>query len=366
MELARSGSVLGERASPKQVTCRVSSANEPVSRTVVLDIEGTEWSCDCTGRDAVCVHVAAAAIALRQARKAGASLPVAKIEAATVGYRFQRSSAGLVLDRVLVRGGREEPLQTTLSALTSGRIAGPPLMPTAADLEVDVALGSKRHGWFSREVLGPVFDKLDDAADVRLDSETIRLSRERAGVRGKVEDQADGFRLSIEQDPAIVEIFANGVARCGDTLKVVADPPLTGRELDDLRRGLSFGPDRIHELVSEVLPSLRKRIPVDVRTRKLPEVVRLRPRLQLQTEQEGDALSILPSIVYGEPVCARVAGDRLISVGRARCRCATRQRRSASLGSCSRGSPSPPASASCFAEMRRWPSPAGWAPSTPR
>ncbi len=314
VELARAGGVQGEQATDEQIQCRVTSRTEPVSRSVTLDLEGTDWFCDCPGRDDVCVHVAAAAIAVRQARKAGTSLPVSTVRAATVGYRFARADAGLLLERVLVQGEEESPLRSTLSAITSGRLKGPQVSASAADLEVDMALGTRREGWFPREVLGPIFDKLDDAADVRLDGAPIRLSRERAGVRARVEDQGRGLRLSIVQDPAIEELFANGVARCGETLRIVPEPPLTGREINELRGGIHFGPERIHELVSELLPSLRRRIPVDVTTRRLPEVVRMAPRLLVETAQEGDSLSVLASIVYGDPVRARVAGERLVAV----------------------------------------------------
>ncbi|HWV36984.1 MAG TPA: DEAD/DEAH box helicase [Vulgatibacter sp.] len=315
VELARAGGVQGEEEAADRIQCRVSSKTEPVSRSVTLDVEGTDWACDCPGRDDVCVHVAAAAIAVRQARKAGARLPVSRVRPATVGYRFARSDTGLLLSRVLVRDGAEEALRTTLSALSSGRVQGPPLAATAADLKIDVALGSRREGWFSREVLAGIFDDLDGASDVTLDGERVRVSRERVGVRAVVEDRGPDLWLSVVQDPSIEEVFANGVARCADTLRIVADPPLTGRELAELREGLRFGPDRLHELVSETLPSLRRRVPVDVRTARLPDAVRMPPRILVETEQEGEILSVLPSIVYGDPPRARVAGERLVAAG---------------------------------------------------
>ncbi|HEY0840234.1 MAG TPA: SNF2-related protein, partial [Vulgatibacter sp.] len=313
VELARAGGVQGEEESDERILCRVTSKTEPASRSVTLDLDGTDWACDCPGRDDVCVHVAAAAIAVRQARKSGASLPVSKVRPATVGYRFTRTDTGLSLARALVRDGADEPLRTTLTALSSGRVQGPPLAATAADLEIDLALGSKREGWFPREVLSSIFDRLDDAPDVTLDGARIRVSRERVGVRAVVEERGEDLWLSLVQDPAIAEIFGNGVARCGEALRILSEPPLTGRELAELRAGVRYGPDRVHELVAETLPSLRRRVPVDVRTRKLPEAVRMAPRILVETEQEGEILSVLASIVYGDPIGARVAGDRLVA-----------------------------------------------------
>lgn len=312
--LARGGGVQGNGRRNGELYCTVISPGDPISREVILIPDGPDWSCSCPDRNDVCVHVAAAAIAVRQAARSGEELPVARVQAAAVGYRFHRGATGLELSRVLVRDGAEERLATTLSALTSGRVQGPPVSVSEADLEVDSILGTKREGWFPREVLGEIFASLQGAPDVRLDGEPIELSQEGVGAIAILEEQGASLLLRIRQDPAIEEVFANRVARCGSTLRPVDEPALSGREFQELRAGISFGPERYPDLVGEILPSLRKKLPVEVRTKRLPEAVRIPPRILVETEQEGRALSVLATIVYGDPICARVAGDRLVAV----------------------------------------------------
>ena len=56
--------------------------------------------------------------------------------------------------------------------------------------------------------------------------------------------------------------------------------------------------------------------PVVVRSVKLPTARRdLRPRVVLEVDQQGERLSVLPTMVYGDPPTARVEGERLIYLG---------------------------------------------------
>jgi hypothetical protein len=86
-------------------------------------------------------------------------------------------------------------------------------------------------------------------------------------------DQQEGFLLYIEPDPTITEVFTNGVVLCGDTLRPVGESGLTARERDELPQGRFFAPDDVAELVTAVLPALRQRIPVEIRTQRLPGTV---------------------------------------------------------------------------------------------
>ena len=112
--------------------------------------------------------------------------------------------------------------------------------------------------------------------------------------------------------PYLTEAFGNGVVLCGDTLRPVANPGLTARERAELPEGRHFSRDQLTELFSDILPSLEKRLPVQVRTRRLPQVVEEPPRIVLDVHREGDALTVLPTLVYGQPPLARVDGERLV------------------------------------------------------
>lgn len=316
VELVRSGGVIGEKATRDQIICKVTTPTEKVARTVVLEPSDEDWSCDCTGREDVCVHVAAAAIATRRAAESGEVLPQPVDAPARVGYRLERTASGLTFDRVLMREGREEPLGPSLAALTSGKLGGPRVLATSADFAVELMLGGKRRGWFPREVMAALLEHLDDAEDVRLDGRQMKVSRRRVGIRALLEDQGDGYRLSLEQDPTIQEVFPNGVARCaGHTLRPIGEPPLTGRELSELRNGRHFPPSQLVTLITEILPSLQERMEVEIRSERLPKASRQRLRAIVEVEQKGDALSVMPLVVYGDPPVARVDGGQLTLLG---------------------------------------------------
>ena len=102
---------------------------------------------------------------------------------------------------------------------------------------------------------------------------------------------------------------------CGDTLRPVGDTNLTGRELEQLTRGRIFSADAVSELVTEILPSLQERIPVMIETKRLPRTVQEPPRLVLDVKEEKGALTVLPILVYGDPIIARVDSGRLKIMG---------------------------------------------------
>ncbi len=312
VELARAGAVVGEQDAGDHVVLKVSTAGELISRTVTLHPADAEWTCDCdTGEDA-CVHVAAAAIALRRARQAGQALPQATGNVASIRYLFTRAQGALLFARAFVRSGEEEVFEASLAAINAGRIKGPAFVATSADLAVDLALGMRTNGFIPREALALLLAPLSDCADIRLDGRPVTVSKQKVGMRVLVEDQGAGFRLSLGPDPSISETFSNGVALCGDTLRALAEPRLLGRELAELQGGKYYGPESTAELVSKILPSLRERIEVEVRARRLPRTAeRALPRVKIDVAKEADALVVLATLVYGDPPIARVDGGRL-------------------------------------------------------
>src|SRR5262249_15055307 len=79
--------------------------------------------------------------------------------------------------------------------------------------------------------------------------------------------------------------------------------------------GRYFTASEALELVTDVLPALRKRLTVDIRTQRLPQLVAVPPRMVLEVHREGDTLTVLPTLVYGEPPTARVDAGRLVHLG---------------------------------------------------
>ena len=310
VELARAGAVLGEPSTGDEVVVRVRTRGA-VHPTVILYLQDAEWECDCGGREDPCEHVAAAAIAVRRAQREGQELPSAGA-AGRIGYRLTRALDGLALERSVAEGGEETHLTTTLTALVSGRVPGPEVVATQADLAAEQALGPRLRGDLPRGTLRSLLRPLASCPDVTLDGAPIRVSPEPVGWCARLVDDPLGFRLRVELDPPIEEALGGGFALCAGVLRELAPSRLTGRERDELLgAGRTFTPDQITELLSEVIPSLESRLPVSIETERLPSSRAERPRIQVEIERDGDGLSVLATLVYGDPPVARVDAGRL-------------------------------------------------------
>src|SRR5262245_42833315 len=255
VELVRADAVLAEPARPGALVLRVATRAGLVSHLVTLREASAEWDCDCAGREDACEHAAAAVIALRRARQQGQDLRAC--EAGRIGYRLTRAAGGLSLERVVVTASGETPLLTSLVSIAAGRVSGPAFVATPADLEVERVLGTKLRGPLARGVLHSLLAPLSACEDLQLDGSPVKASTERVGLVVRVEDEGDGFRVSARPDPRIRATLADGVVLRGDTLCAAAPAGLSGRELEDLTRGLHFEPGEVARLVTELLPSLR-------------------------------------------------------------------------------------------------------------
>jgi len=316
VELAREEAVHGERDDGAEVVLRVAVPGKTISPTVALYPDDEDWDCDCSSREAACEHVAAAVIALRRARRAGDSLPKSAAERGHIGVRLSRRSGSLHFERAVVTAEGEEPLRSTLAAVRSGRVKGPVFLATPADVKVESALGSRLRGELPRGLWAGLLAALSAHSDVRLDGEPVRATAERIGYAGRLEDAPEGFRLRVRRDPRVQEIFDGEVALLDDgSLCLLGASQLSGRELEELSRGRVYGADEAAQLVTEVLPSLRTRIPVEIATERLPGTRSEPPRIEVGLEREGDALCVLPTLVYGDPPTARVDAGRLVPLG---------------------------------------------------
>jgi superfamily II DNA or RNA helicase len=315
VELARRGAVSGESRSDGEHVFRVLLRAGRAAPQVRLLPDESAWECDCDGADDPCEHVAAAVIAWRRARESGESLAPAPAAAARVGYRLKRERGGLALTRVLVRDGKDAPLGQSLAAYAAGRGSGPAPVVSAADLALERALDPRRSGPPPSESMQRLLTALVGCEDVRLEGAPVAVSLEPVLPLARIEDRGDGFELSVAPDPALTETFANGVALCGGALRPLGDPHLSLREREELRRGRYFPPDAAGRLVAEVIPGLRARLPVEIRTQRLPREEQARPRLRALVTRSGDQLQVRAELVYGEPPVARVEDGRLIALG---------------------------------------------------
>jgi superfamily II DNA or RNA helicase len=324
VKLAREGAVFGDERRGDTVTARVRTPGQVVAPSVTLYPDDGEWACDCESPVDPCAHVAAAVIALNQrgeessaavATPAPTTAPPAR-PVARMRYRLERKDGGLALRRMVVRpDGTEELLRLSLASPAARALAGGALAPTHEDLAVDRIVGGRQPGWFPADRVADIFGELA-SAEVRLDGETVKTSREVLVPRAVVRDLDDGVVLTIERDPRVTEVVVAGIARSGDTLHALGEMDLTGILLERLPLKRRFSPGQLGQLVSEVLPGIEKRIPVEIKTRRLPRAGgATRPRLHIELGQKQHTLTVTASVVYGDPPDARIVDGKLVMLG---------------------------------------------------
>jgi superfamily II DNA or RNA helicase len=313
VELARQQVVRGERPAAGDLRLVVAARGLRAARVRIWP-DDAEWDCDCDAGGDACEHVAAAVIALRQAREQGRDLPEAEPAAAAghVGYRLRSSGAELSLARCLVDASGESPLRGSVAALASGRVAGPPLAASEVDLRIEELLRG-RDGPVPPGLALGLLRLLARCDDVQLDGRRVGASAEPALPRAVVDDCDVGFRVALEPPEGLERSFANGVVLCAGVLRPRGDAHLGERERRELSgAGRRFATQEAAHLVAEVLPGLERRIPVVVRTQRLPRGQVERPRLLLSSAREGDRLRVRGDLVYGTPPRARVEQGRLV------------------------------------------------------
>jgi superfamily II DNA or RNA helicase len=303
-------------ASDGEVTLRVRAPGHAIAPTVTLYVDDDEWSCDCGGKVDPCPHVAAAAIAVAQGDVAASDASARPDEEpARIAYRLGRRERKLTLARAIVEGdGKETRIGASMTSdLAKGRLPGG-LTPTHEDLLVDRILGSPAREFLPLGRIADLFGAIASASDVTFEGKPIKVSGAPVLPRAVVVDaQGGGFILRMEKDPAVTEVVAMGVARCGDTLRPLGETPTTGEWLERLPLSRTFGSRDVAELVGKVIPELEKKVPVEVRSTKLPKKQRdARPRIAMDLTHAGHTLSVLPVLVYGDPPIARVDGDAVV------------------------------------------------------
>ncbi len=309
--MAREGAVTRESGDGGEIVLRVAARGKAIAPTVVLYPDDGEWDCDCGGRAGACAHVAAAVIALTQDQLDAGGV-------AELRYRFARGERGLVLRRtVLATGAPERELPTSLMAVASGRArdvaAG--LRPTQADLEVDRLLTGAPRSVIAGEMADTLLSALAGCDRITLDGQPVGASGERVLPRGAVTDRGDGVRLAVMADPAVDEVPGDGVGLCHGVLHPLGHTLVAGARWELLPLIRDYAPEELGELVTQMLPALRRDVEVEVRSRRLPRSTReARPRIQLEVTGDGQRISVLPTLVYGDPVLARIDGDRLVQL----------------------------------------------------
>ncbi|EYF08916.1 Hypothetical protein CAP_2777 [Chondromyces apiculatus DSM 436] len=232
---------------------------------------------------------------------------------AKLRYILRRQPGGLGLERWLVLpDGREEPVR---GPLVKARLPeGTTILPTHEDITLDRLVGNKQFGYMPAERTAEIFAALAGVEDVRVEERAVSVSGELCMPRGRVIDAPNGgVALVVERDPAITEVLTAGLVLRGDVLHRLGEMEMTGMRLEKLPSRRVFPKADLGQVVTQVLPALAKRFPIEVRTKRLPRTQKgARPRILFQLLQRGHTLSVIPSLVYGDPPQARVEGARLV------------------------------------------------------
>ena len=325
VKLSRADAVALESQSADEVVLRVRAPGRPVAPTVVLLPGELDWDCDCSGRVRPCEHIVAAALLLGQAGTTEAVLPTAAATWAQIAYRFSRADGGLRLKRVVVRSDEsghlvETPLEVTLSILRN-RVEAADLHLEESDLRADLLLESGARGVLPPTKLDALLVVLVGARQVTLDGRPVVIAEELLRPRAVVADRPGGtggdVQITITRDPRVSEVIAPGVVLAtGDEIHRLAEIDLTGAYLQHLPQVRQVPASGVGELATKILPELANRMLVEVRTRRVPPIVRdVPPRIVLKLEQVGSGLSVLPTLVYGQPPTVRIDDGRMTHLG---------------------------------------------------
>ncbi len=313
-QLAQSATVTGKRTHNEELELRVITRGGLASPLVCLSPGHLDWSCECESDEDACVHVAASALWVSRAFERGETLPGLTTPTAKLAYRLRRDQGWLRIERLLRGGEGFKPLHVRLTQLQR-RGSDDEIATAQADMAVDLALGGIVSGKIPRPLMARVLSALAECVDVELDGKPITIGAPRPVICARLEDHEGGFRLHAAQDPEISELFDNGAVLHGGVLRPVGELDLSGRDIEELRRGRVYEFGQVADLVGRVLPALQERVPVSIESRILPSATAMPPRLLLKADYDGDALSVLPLIVYGDPPCARVDAGKLHYLG---------------------------------------------------
>jgi len=349
VSLARAGAVTLESRDDDEIVLRVASPESKVAPTVVIypgeEPGDEEWDCDCRLKMRPCPHIAAAAIALdhstsqstpkedggagedigKQGPPTGPASRTTATEAppllrnadeagGRILYDLKTVQGGVRLQRSISQpGGGKQPLTKSVAGLLANPATARTIAADTHDVRADQLLQSRAGGILPSDKLRALLAVLAEARTVSVDGQPVSVSPDVVKPQAFIEDEGDNVVVVIRPDDSITRVIAGGVALCGDKLALLGETDMTGLWLQSLPSRQVFTPSQRGELKTRILPDLKARMVVRVRSSRLPETVRdLPPRIQLQVERAGDDLSVLPLLVYGTPICARIDDGRLV------------------------------------------------------
>ena len=319
IELTRSGAITRLNQDKDGVELQVRTAGSRTRFTVTLHPANAEWECECESPNDACEHVAAAAISLRHEQRTGTNLPSTHTPVAAVRYRLDRDGNRIRLTRCLADPHETNiPVTIPLEEFINRKASLSCPEPEQIDFRIDKFLQVRQLDSMPGDLLVTLIPLLSKVTELYLGHERIAASSKPVLPQAVLSDSNHGFLLQVSRCADVTEVITSGVALCqGEPalLRPLGETALTGTRLERLPNQRTFNQGQIGDLVGEVLPQLKLRIPVEVKSAKLPVLRRdLRPHIMLEVSQQSECLSVLPTMVYGEPPTARIEQDKLIHI----------------------------------------------------
>ena len=311
VELSRVSEITVETRSSTEISFRLSDTTSMCSSVVTIWPEDEDWCCDCNSSEDPCLHVMASMILYTQSKQLQKKPRSKKAPLGVIGYRFSRKQGVLVLDRVIIASRKSIPLTSSLISVMNGRVVGPRLAPTKQDMTIDLLLKESPLERAPTAKIVQLFQNLEACKDVKLDNKVIKVCSKYTGFVARIEDEAGGVKIFGQQDSSITEVFRNGIALCGKKLRPIHNVKLAPAELKLLAEGKYFGTKEFVHIVSELIPYLRKKMMVEIRTKKIQDPIILNPRVDFQVKRKGHELILNTSLVYGDPQIATVIDNKL-------------------------------------------------------
>lgn len=315
LRLVEAGAVMLQRERDDEVVFVLQISGSTFTPTAFIYPDDGEWTCDCGGSDP-CAHVLAGAIALDRSYTNDRRLPTLSERQATLRYDLEVVREALWVTRSAVSAdGAAVVLE---GSLTDSAVA---LALGDGDRALDLLLvapsgrerGAKRA--VPERALTEVFRALSTVKEVRLDGEKIKVSPELLLPRGYVDAHAKGWVLGVEKSPS-VKVLCEGVGLDSGVLRPLGETAFTGRLWQRLPINVFYTDATVTELLTHTLPDLEARISVERRSKKFPSLARsLTPRIDFDVTLLDRALSVLPTVVYGDPPVARITDGKLTPLG---------------------------------------------------
>jgi len=307
VSLAREKKIIKEAEDADSVSFIVLAGGRGKSLEVQLFPGDSEWQCDCPSVADVCEHVAAAIITLHSADKSGEEVPMHRAEIARLAYRFYDEDGVLAFERVRTQeGARDVPHMALLRERATG--GAPTIMEATGDIDVDLAMGTWRRGKVPRVEMQKLLAALVKCGGDRVtyERQPVQVSLRAVMPQLLVEDAGRGFFARLVGDPDVERMFKNGAALAkGQIRPVDADAGIQQNERNMLERGRGFDGGDAQDL-QHLIHRLESKILVKVTTKRLAQGEVEPPRLVLDNTNEDERLTVLATLVYGDPPVARV------------------------------------------------------------